>query len=89
MPSPRPSFPPGPSAGALRPSVAALLRPAGAPGPQPVSSDDREHAATVVAHLLHRECPEWSWTSHRPDVHTADARRIVGALCREGWAPAA
>lgn len=53
-----------------------------------VPASDREHAATVVADLLHRECTEWSWTSHRPDAHRADARRIVGALCREGWAPA-
>jgi hypothetical protein len=74
-----------------RPSeaVAALLRPGVAPRAAQVSTDDREHAATVVAHLLHRECAEWSWTSHRPDAHRADARRIVGALCREGWAPAA
>jgi hypothetical protein len=74
-----------------RPSeaVAALLRPGASPRAAQVSTDDREHAATVVAHLLHRECAEWSWTSHRPDAHRVDARRIVGALCREGWAPAA
>lgn len=53
-----------------------------------VPVEDREHAATVVADLLHRECAEWSWTSHRSEAHRADARRIIGALCREGWAPA-
>jgi hypothetical protein len=53
-----------------------------------VPVEDREHATTVVADLLHRECTEWSWTSHRSEAHRADARRIVGALCREGWAPA-
>ncbi len=74
-----------------RPSeaVAALLRPGASPRAAHVSTDDREHAATVVAHLLHRDCAEWTWTSHRPEAHRADARRIVGALCREGWAPAA
>jgi hypothetical protein len=73
-----------------RPSdaVAALLRPGAAPRAAAVSTDDREHAAAVVAHLLHRDCVEWSWTSHRPDAHRADARRIVGALCREGRSPA-
>ncbi|MDT7743095.1 MAG: hypothetical protein QOE59_2173 [Actinomycetota bacterium] len=72
-----------------RPSepVAALLRPGACPRAAHVSTDDREHAATVVAHLLHRDCAEWSWTSHRPEAHRADARRIVGALCREGWSP--
>ena len=76
---------------ARRPSdaVAALMRPAAAPRAARVSTKEREHAATVVAHLLHRECAEWSWTSHQPDAHRADARRIVGALCREGWSPAA
>jgi hypothetical protein len=73
-----------------RPSdaIAALLRPGASPRAAHVSTDDREHAATVVAHLLHRDCAEWSWTSHRSDAHRADARRIVGALCREGWSPA-
>lgn len=70
-------------------AVAALMRPAASPRAAQVSTEDREHAATVVAHLLHRECAEWSWTSHRSDAHRADARRIVGALCREGWSPAA
>lgn len=75
-----------------RPSdaVAALLRPGQAVGrAAEVPAEDREHAATVVAHLLHRDCAEWTWTSHRPDAHRADARRIVSALCREGWSPAA
>ena len=72
-----------------RPSdaVAALMRPGASPRAARVTTEEREHAATVVAHLLHRECAEWSWTSHRPDAHRADARRIVGALCREGWSP--
>jgi hypothetical protein len=76
-------------AGSRRPSdaVAALLRPGASPRATPVSTEEREHAATVVAHLLHRDCAEWSWTSHQPDAHRADARRIVGALCREGWSP--
>jgi hypothetical protein len=69
-------------------AVAALMRPGATPRAAQVSSEEREHAAAVVAHLLHRECAEWSWTSHAPDVHRPDARRIVGALCREGWAPA-
>ncbi len=66
----------------------ALLRHAQARAAD-VAVEDREHATTVVADLLHRECTEWSWTSHRSDAHRADARRIVGALCREGWGPAA
>lgn len=69
-------------------TVADLLRPGARPRAADVAPADREHAATVVAHLLHRECTQWSWTAHHPDVHLADARRIVGALCREGWAPA-
>lgn len=78
-------------AGSRRPggAVAALMRPGSSPRAAEVSTEDREHAATVVAHLLHRECTEWSWMSHQPDAHQADARRIVGALCREGWSPAA
>ncbi len=64
----------------------ALLRPVLARGAQ-VAIEDREHASMIVADLLHRECTEWSWTSHRSEAHRADARRIVGALCREGWAP--
>ncbi|MEJ2867077.1 hypothetical protein WCD74_04830 [Actinomycetospora sp. OC33-EN08] len=67
--------------------VAALLRPGAAPRAAEVAAEDREHAAAVVADLLHRECTEWSWTSHRADAHREDAARIVGALCREGWAP--
>lgn len=70
-------------------AVAGLMRPGASPRAVDVSTEEREHAATVVAHLLHRECAEWSWTSHQPDAHRADARRIVGALCREGWSPAA
>lgn len=70
-------------------AVAALMRPGATPRAADVPTEDREHAATVVAHLLHRECAEWSWTTHQPEAHRADARRIVGALCREGWSPAA
>jgi hypothetical protein len=70
-------------------AVAALMRPGASPRAADVSMEDREHAATVVAHLLHRECAEWSWTTHQSEAHRADARRIVGALCREGWSPAA
>lgn len=68
-------------------AVARLLRPATAAGPSDVSADQREHAAEVVAHLLHRECVEWTWTAHRPQAHREEALRIVGALCREGWGP--
>ncbi|MDL5157831.1 hypothetical protein [Actinomycetospora termitidis] len=67
--------------------VAALLRPGSSPRAAEVPAEDREHAAAVVADLLHRECTEWSWTSHSSEAHRADARRIVGALCREGWSP--
>jgi hypothetical protein len=54
-----------------------------------VAAADREHAATIVAHLLHEECQQWSWTEHHPETHRPEARRIVGALCREGWVPRA
>lgn len=67
-------------------SIAALLRPGAATRP-PVPVADREHAATVVSHLLHEECRQWSWTEHHAEVHRPEARRIVGALCREGWGP--
>ena len=49
--------------------------------------DDREHAVTVVCHLLHAECEQWSWTTHQAEAHRREAVRIVGALTREGWAP--
>jgi hypothetical protein len=68
-------------------TVAALLRPGAAPRAAVVSAAERDHAATVVAHLLHRECADWSWTTHAAEAHAAEARRIVGALCREGWGP--
>jgi hypothetical protein len=67
--------------------IAALLRPRGHVRPADVAPDDREHAVTVVAHLLHAECEQWSWTTHRSERHRPDALRIVGALTREGWAP--
>jgi len=54
-----------------------------------VDAADREHAVTIVAHLLHAECEQWSWTTHRPDAHRQEALRIVGALTQEGWAPRA
>jgi hypothetical protein len=68
-------------------TVAQLMRPGGAPRSVDVPAEDREHAATVVAHLLHRDCVQWSWTEHHADTHRPEARRIVGALCREGWTP--
>ena len=68
-------------------TIAQLLRPAMAPRTSDVPVADREHAATVVAHLLHEECQQWSWTEHHPERHRPEARRIVGALCREGWGP--
>ena len=67
--------------------VAALLRPGTHPRAVAVDAADREHAVTVVAHLLHAECEQWSWTTHHPDTHRQEALRIVGALTREGWAP--
>jgi predicted component of type VI protein secretion system len=69
-------------------SVAQLLRPGSRPRAVAVDAEDREQAVAVVAHLLHAECEQWSWTVHRADAHRGDALRIVGALCREGWAPA-
>jgi hypothetical protein len=69
--------------------VAQLMRPGARPRPADVPADEREHAITVVCHLLHAECAQWSWTTHRPDAHRREAVRIVGALTREGWAPAA
>ncbi|PVZ07779.1 hypothetical protein [Actinomycetospora cinnamomea] len=68
-------------------TVAQLLRPASRPRAAAVDAEDREHAVTVVAHLLHAECEQWSWTVHHADVHRPEALRIVGALAREGWAP--
>lgn len=70
-------------------NIATLLQPATSPPSTEVSAADREHAVTVVAHELHRDCPQWSWTEHRAEVHTAEARKLVGALCREGWGPLA
>lgn len=70
-------------------TIAELLRPGSHPRSVDVPVQDRDHAAAVVAHLLHRDCAQWSWTEHHPDVHLPEARRIVGALCREGWAPRA
>jgi hypothetical protein len=67
--------------------VAQLMRPATRPRPADIGVDDREHAVTVVCHLLHAECEQWSWTTHHHGVHRPDALRIVGALTREGWAP--
>ena len=67
--------------------LARLLRPTSAGHPADVPVADREHAATVVAHLLHEECQQWSWTEHHAAAHRTEARRIVGALCREGWGP--
>jgi hypothetical protein len=67
--------------------VAALMRPGTHPRAATVDAADREHAVTVVAHLLHAECEQWSWTTHHPDTHRPEALRIVGALTREGWAP--
>lgn len=67
--------------------VAQLMRPGARPRQADVPADDREHAITVVSHLLHAECEQWSWTSHRAEAHRREAVRIVGALTREGWAP--
>jgi hypothetical protein len=67
--------------------IAALMRPGSRPRPAAIGADDREHAVTVVSHLLHAECEQWSWTTHHPERHRPDALRIVGALAREGWAP--
>ncbi|GLZ46164.1 hypothetical protein Acsp06_23490 [Actinomycetospora sp. NBRC 106375] len=67
--------------------IAQLMRPGARPRVADIPVDDREHAVTVVAHLLHAECEQWSWTTHTADHHRADALRIVGALTREGWAP--
>lgn len=67
--------------------VAQLMRPGARPRPVDVAAGDREHAVTVVCHLLHAECEQWSWTTHHPDAHRREAVRIVGALTREGWAP--
>ena len=68
-------------------TVAQLLRPGTTPRAIEVDPDAREHAAAVVAHLLHRDCNQWSWTEHHADVHRGEASRIVGALVREGWSP--
>ena len=69
--------------------VAALMRPGARPRQAEVPAADREHATTVVCHLLHAECAQWSWTAHGPAAHRREAVRIVGALTREGWAPRA
>ena len=71
----------------LATSVTGLRRPGAPPHPSDVTAADREHAAEVVAHLLHRECVQWSWTAHRAEAHREEALVIVGALCREGWGP--
>ena len=68
-------------------SPIARLHRHGASRPSAVSAAEREHATEVVAHLLHRECGQWSWTAHAAAAHREEAGDIVGALCREGWGP--
>lgn len=75
-----------PRAPGTAPPVARLQRPA-ARRAAAVAAAERDHATEVVAHLLHRECGQWSWTAHAAAAHREQAGDIVAALCREGWGP--
>lgn len=84
--TPHPSRTPrGP--GSAVPPVARMAR-RDAARPAAVPAAERDHATEVVAHVLHRECAQWSWTTHGAGAHREQASSIVGALCQEGWGPA-